>query len=93
MTRNPPSTGTARVAMPLVAPGLMPSENGWLWIFPSSTIPRKSSARIRSWRSRCSSVMVRRSATGAVQSVVATCMLKVSAVAPQWRPISSDTRT
>jgi hypothetical protein len=83
VTRKPPSTGSAFVCTPEVAPAEMPSLNGWLWITPSSTTPRNSSARRRWCSARSSAEKSSMSATWPAQSIVALCMLKVSAVAPQ----------
>ena len=91
-TRKPPSTGTARVAKPVVSPGARPSLNGCAWMWPSSTTPRHMAVRRRSWVTRSSSDMDRSSAIWPVRSMVAVCMLKVNAVEPQCRPSSSETR-
>ncbi len=93
VTSQPPSTGTARVATPVVAPGASPSENGWLWIIPSSTTPRYIAARMRSWFALASGGRSNRSATWPHHNMVALCMLNVRPVAPQDRPTSSLTRT
>ncbi len=83
VTRNPPSTISALVCTPDVAPAEMPSLKGWLWMVPSSTTPRNISARRRSCSARSASGKSSRSDTSPAHSIVALCMLKVSAVAPQ----------
>ena len=63
------------VVYPSVAPAAIPSENGWLWMWPCSTTPCHSTARrcstcARSWGFKSMS-----SAIWPTISVVATCML------------------
>jgi hypothetical protein len=60
---------------------------------PSRTTRWKWTARIASCSRRCSGVMVRASAMKPAHMVEHTCMFQVSAVAPQWRPISAATIT
>ena len=83
LSRQPPSTATAVVVTPAVAPGAFPSLNGWAWTWPRSTTPAYMAARRRSCVARSPADISRSSAIWPHSSMVAACMLKVSAVDPQ----------
>jgi hypothetical protein len=58
---------------------------------PSFTMRRKVQLARFKCSARCASVMGMPSASTPVHIVLQMCMFQVSAVAPQWRPISAAT--